>query len=124
MYISYLQMRKVVTTPSVLQCNYLLSSALCTLCNPLRINFELIYICLSILCWANPEYLFPLLFVSFVPCWASVAHVVTKLWGRRRKSGSVAESGKIFFCPPKCLRSSIGYNHPPVSVGNMGFSQK
>ena len=33
-------MREVVTTPSILQCNYLLSSALRTLRNPLRTNFE------------------------------------------------------------------------------------
>jgi len=33
-------MREVVTTPSALQCNYLLSSALCALCIPLRTNFE------------------------------------------------------------------------------------
>jgi len=30
-------------------------------------------------------YMFPLLFVSFIPCWASVVRVVTKLWGDNEK---------------------------------------
>jgi len=67
--------------------------------------------------------MFALLFVSFVPCWASVVSVVTKLWGRQGKSGSIPDSGKVFFYPPKCHRSSIGYTHPPVSMGIRGFSQ-